>query len=97
VENCVIASAFHIGESGQDMPNRIAGILALVAFAMCLLVGGFEANNPFATVVWRALVAMFGTYAVGYLIGFAAERMLGEQRAAAEKTLAAKESTTDGR
>lgn len=79
------------------MPNRIAGILALIAFAMCLLVGGFEAENPFTTVVWRSLIAMFGTYVVGYLIGFAAEQMLGEQKAAAEKAEAVKESATDGR
>ena len=79
------------------MPNRIAGILALVAFAMCLLVGGFEANNPFTTVVWRSLIAMFGTYVVGYLIGMAAERMLGEHREAMEKSPPVKESTMDGR
>ena len=79
------------------MPNRIAGILALIAFSMCLLVGAFEANNPFTTVVWRSLIAMFGTYVIGYIIGIAAERMLGEQKAAAEKAVAVKESATDGR
>jgi hypothetical protein len=79
------------------MPNRVAGILALIAFAMCLLVGGFEAQNPFTTVVWRALIALFGTYVVGYIVGIAAERMLGEQKASVEKSGAAKESATDGR
>jgi NhaP-type Na+/H+ or K+/H+ antiporter len=79
------------------MPNRIAGILALISFAMCLLVGGFEAGNPFSTVVLRSLTAMAGTYVIGYLIGLAAERMLGEQKAAVEKAATAKESTTDGR
>lgn len=79
------------------MANRIAGILALVAFAMCLLVGAFEAGNPFTTVVWRSLVAMFGTYVIGYIIGIAAERMLGEQKAAAEKSEAVQESATDSR
>ena len=79
------------------MANRIAGILALVAFAMCLLVGAFEAGNPFTTIVWRSLVAMFGTYVIGYVIGIAAERMLSEQKAEAEKSGAVKESATEGR
>ena len=82
------------------MANRMAGILALIAFAMCLLVGAFEAGNPFTTVVWRSLVAMFWTYVIGYIIGIAAERMLSEQRekdAEAEKSAAVKESATDGR
>ncbi len=78
------------------MANRIAGILSLVAFAMCLFVGAFEAGNPFTTVVWRSLVAMFGTYVIGYIIGIAAERILSE-RAEAEKSEAAKESATEGR
>lgn len=79
------------------MPNRIAGILALIAFAMCLLVGGFEASNPFTTVVWRSLVALFGTYVVGYIIGIAAERMLGEQRVSPNKAESAQDSTMEGR
>lgn len=95
------------------MVNRIAGILALVAFAMTSLVGVVEARNPFGTVVWRALLAMFGTYVVGYLIGLAAERMLSEHLAEIDKRLAAEravklaerekllenvqESATDGR
>lgn len=79
------------------MPNRIAGILALVAFAMCLLVGGFEANNPFTTVVKRGLVALFGTYVVGYIIGIAAEHLLSEQRMATKNVESVQDSTTEGR
>lgn len=60
------------------MPNRLAGILALIAFALCLLVGLVEADNDFGTVVWRALVAMGGTLLVGYCIGLMAERMIKE-------------------
>jgi NhaP-type Na+/H+ or K+/H+ antiporter len=85
------------------MPNRIAGILALIAFALCLLLGS-QAENSFTTVVYRGLLAMLGTYVVGYCVGIAAEKMLsenvaaGEERIAAEKKAAASEgSTTDGR
>jgi NhaP-type Na+/H+ or K+/H+ antiporter len=78
------------------MANRVAGILALVAFAMCLLVGCFEADNSFTTIVYRALIAMFWTYVVGYVIGIAAEKMLNE--AGPEKNPASiEESVTDGR
>lgn len=85
------------------MPNRIAGILALIAFAVCLLLGT-QADNSFTTVVYRGLLAMLGTYVVGYCVGIAAEKMLSEnvaaeeQRIAAEKNAAPTEgSTTDGR
>lgn len=79
------------------MANRVAGILALIAFAMCLMVGGFEAGNPFTTVVWRSLIAMFGTYVIGYIIGIAAEHLLSEHKVAAEKAEAAKEAAKEGR
>ena len=79
------------------MVNRIAGILALVAFGMTALVGIVDADNGFATSIGRALVAMLGTYVVGYLVGLAAERMLAEnltkleERLAAERTAKLKE------
>lgn len=90
------------------MPNRIAGILALIAFAICLLLGTFSAENTFTTVVYRGLLAMLGTYVVGYGVGIAAEKMLSEnveaheRRIAAEQKAAAAEksaqgSATDGR
>ena len=60
------------------MPNRLAGILGLIAFSLCLLVGLIEADNDFGTVVWRAIVAMGGTLLVGYVLGLMAERMIGE-------------------
>ena len=87
------------------MANQIAGLLALIAFAMSLLLGAIETENGFAVVVWRALLAMLGTYVVGYVLGVAAERMVAENVVAAEKKLTAteknsassEESTTDGR
>ena len=80
------------------MEQRIGAIAALIAFAMCLAVGAFEARNPFGTVLWRSLVAMFWSYVVGYLVGMAAERMMRERRAALEKKSEHAEGTTaDGR
>lgn len=87
------------------MANRVGGILALVAFMMCLVIGAFDAGNSFTTTVYRALLAMLCTYVIGYLVGIAAERMLNENVAAeakrladAEKTAAAaEEAATDGR
>jgi branched-subunit amino acid ABC-type transport system permease component len=87
------------------MPNRLAGILALIAFAVSLLVGTFDAGNAFTVVVYRGLLAMLGTYVVGYLVGIAAERMLAENVAAEQKRLeaaeknaaATEEAATDGR
>lgn len=81
------------------MANRLAGILAVIAFAMCLLVGAFEADNPFTTCVYRSLIAMFWTYVVGYLVGIAAERMVAEHVVGLEKKAeaVAKESATEGR
>ena len=60
------------------MPQRLAAILALIVFAICLLVGGLQAGNPFTTTVWRALVAMFWTFVIGLFVGFMAQRMLDE-------------------
>lgn len=80
------------------MEQRVAAICALIAFAMCVIVGAFEAKNPFGTTLARALVAMLGSYVVGYLVGMAGERMIGERRAAAEKKSAPVEGTSaDGR
>ena len=67
------------------MEKRVAAVVALIAFAMSLAIGTFEANNPFATTVGRALLAMFWAYVVGYLVGWAAERMLAEHVRTLEK------------
>lgn len=80
------------------MEQRVGAIAALLAFAMCLSIGAFEAQNPFGTVLWRSLIAMFWSYVVGYLVGMAAERMMRERRAELEKKSEHTEGTpADGR
>jgi Na+/H+-dicarboxylate symporter len=81
------------------MPTRVAGILSLIVFAMCLCIGTFEAENSFGTVVWRGLVAMGGSYVVGYVIGLMAESMIDERskQLIAEGSKFSKGSAMDGR
>jgi NhaP-type Na+/H+ or K+/H+ antiporter len=80
------------------MENRVAGVCALIAFAMCLGIGAFEARNPFVTTVGRALVAMLGAYVVGYMVGWAAERMFADRDQTLEKKSEPVEQTgADGR
>jgi hypothetical protein len=65
------------------MTRRIAASMALVAFAVCILVG-LRAQNPFATVVGNALTAMFATFLVGLVVGAMAQKMLDENMAAGD-------------
>jgi hypothetical protein len=67
------------------MPTRLAAILALLAFAVCLVIGGIQVGNPFSTTVMRALAAMGGTFVVGWLIGSMAQKMLDENLTPAAK------------
>jgi len=60
------------------MAQRIAGVLSLIAFAVCLAVGMLQAENGFGTTVTRALVAMAGTLFIGLVIGAMAQRMIDE-------------------
>ena len=60
------------------MARRIAAALSMIAFAICLIIGAFEANNSFATTVQRALAAMVVTLVVGLVIGAMAQKMLDE-------------------
>ena len=69
------------------MHKRFAASLALVAFATCLLVGAVQAGNTFTTTVFRALLAMGGTYALGLLLGAAAQKMLDENLKLEEQKL----------
>lgn len=64
------------------MPQRLATIVALLAFAVCLYVGGFQAGNPFTTTVGRALLAMAVTYGVGLAVGTMGQRAIEENLAA---------------
>jgi hypothetical protein len=59
------------------MQQRIAGSLALIAFALCLLVG-VQAGNSFSTTLLRAMGGMVGTYVVGLVLGAVAQKMLEE-------------------
>jgi hypothetical protein len=60
------------------MAIRIASTMGLLAFAVCLIVGGLSAGNGFGTAVGRALVAMAGTLVVGLIVGLMAQKMLDE-------------------
>ena len=63
------------------MARRTAGILALLAFAVCL-VAGLDAGNSTATVLSNALLAMAGTFVIGLVVGAMAQKMLEENVAA---------------
>jgi len=60
------------------MPTRLAAILALLAFAFCLIVGGLETGNTFTTTVSRALAAMAGTFVIGLVLGSMGQKMIDE-------------------
>ena len=50
----------------------------MIAFAMCMVIGGLQADNPFVTTVSRSLIAMAGTFVVGLVLGAMGQRMLTE-------------------
>lgn len=60
------------------MPHRIAAIIALIAFALCLL-QGMAVENTFSTTVLRAMLAMAGTYIIGLIVGLMGERMIQDR------------------
>jgi hypothetical protein len=60
------------------MPTRLAAILALLVFTVCLIVGGIESGNTFSTTVARALAAMGGTFVVGLVMGAMGQKMIDE-------------------
>lgn len=64
------------------MPQKVAAILAMIAFAMCMVIGGLQAGNPFSTTVLRSLVAMAGTFVIGLVLGAMGQKMLTENVAA---------------
>ena len=63
------------------MARRMAAVLALVVFAVCVI-AGMAAGNPFETVLSKALVAMAATFVVGLVVGAMAQKMLDENLAA---------------
>ena len=66
------------------MARKIAGASALVAFAICLVLG-IAAGNTFATTVSRGLAAMAGTFVVGLVLGGVGEKMYAEHVQSREK------------
>jgi hypothetical protein len=69
------------------MPHKLASILSLLAFAVCLYAGGVHAGNPFGITVQRALLAMAGTYVIGLIVGTMGQKMIEENVRAAQKKL----------
>jgi hypothetical protein len=69
------------------MPQRIASIMALIAFALCLLIGVVQAQNSFGTTVVRALGAMLATFVIGLIVGMMAQKMLDENLRGVEEKL----------
>lgn len=63
------------------MALRVAATLSLFCFAACLVAGLVSAGNGFGTVVWRALVAMAGTFCVGLVVGKMTQIMIAEDKA----------------
>jgi len=66
------------------MSHRLAASFALLAFAMCLLIGAFQAGNPFTTTVLRAMLAMAATYVIGLIVLSMGARALGTGSAVRE-------------
>jgi hypothetical protein len=61
------------------MGIRIAAACALLVFA--LAIGqGLSAENTFSTTVYRALIAMGGTFIIGLVIGAMADKMAAEAK-----------------
>ena len=77
------------------MVRRMAGSLALLAFAVCL-VAGMNAGNSTATVLSNALAALGGTFVIGLAVGAMAQKMLDENVAAEAAKAAAAEAGPDG-
>lgn len=69
------------------MSHKIAAIFALTAFSLCLLVGGIQVDNPFTTTIWRALLAMGGTFIVGLILGAVAQMIIDENLRIEEKNM----------
>lgn len=78
------------------MARKIAAALSMIAFAICLLIGAFQAENSFATTVGRALVAMMVTLIVGLVVGVMAQKMLDENLKHIEEKSQIQSSPSEG-
>lgn len=76
------------------MSRRLAVVVSLVVFAVCLL-SGMEAGNTFAETLRRALVGMLGTLVVGLVVGAMAQKMLDENAKQMEKKTEISESKVE--
>lgn len=74
----MVQEIVHLAFCTLNMPTRLAAILALLVFAVCLLVGGIETGNTFTTTVTRALGAMIGTFVIGLIVGSMGQKMIDE-------------------
>jgi len=77
------------------VPQRIAAILALIAFTLCLLVGSLHAGNSFGTTVIRALAAMSVTFVIGLALGAMAQRMIEDNVRTHEQKLRNQETKVE--
>jgi hypothetical protein len=80
------------------MAQRIAGSLALLVFAISLC-AGLNAENPFSTVITRAILGMLLTLVIGLVVGAMAQKMLDENLQIDEKNVkkGSLHSSEDGR
>lgn len=70
--------------------------MALVAFATCLVMG-IVVENPFSTVIMRAIGAMIVTLIVGLIIGAMAQKMLEEGSTGKNKEIPESKSSSEDR
>jgi len=73
------------------MTQRLAVTMSLIAFALCLVMG-IMAENPFGTVILRALGAMVVTLIVGMALGAMGQKMVDENLRTMEKNKEISES-----
>ncbi|HEX3356711.1 MAG TPA: hypothetical protein VHS31_06975 [Tepidisphaeraceae bacterium] len=78
------------------MAKKIAATLSIIVFAVCLLIGAFEADNTFATTVQRALMGMAVTLIVGLVVGAMAQKMLDENLKPQEEKVQNSSTKTEG-
>src|SRR3954451_21089287 len=94
--NAEFNSTFRIHHSSfNSMPQRLASVMGLLAFAVCLIIGGLQTGNPFSTAVTRALAAMVGTFVIGLIVGHMGQKMIEENIKAAKEKLLVSETKTD--
>jgi uncharacterized membrane protein YqgA involved in biofilm formation len=68
------------------MTQRIAAAMSLVVFVICLI-AGTTADNPLATILSRAMLAMVVTLVIGLVVGAMAHKMLDENLKSAQEKL----------